>query len=68
MNKKIVIGAVVILIILIAGFMIFNNSSNGNTNNLNQGNLESAPVSAFTNLDTNDQVLNEIDFSLNELG
>ena len=67
MNKKIIIWAVVIVIILIAGYMLFNNSDNG-SGTQNQGDLENAPESDFPALDTNDQVLNEIDTALNELG
>lgn len=63
MNKLVIISAI-ILIIVIGGFFIFS----GDNATEEEASLDDVPESEFSSLETNDDVFNEIDSTLETLG
>tara|TARA_Y100000310_G_C20615392_1_gene780362 strand:- start:1002 stop:1208 length:207 start_codon:yes stop_codon:yes gene_type:complete len=67
MNNKAIIWIIVILIVLALGYFLIGNSGEVSEEVEVGVNLEDADDSAFENVETTDQILNEIDDSLNYL-
>jgi len=68
MNKS-VVWIIAILIILGLGYFLLGSSDDSNYDSEDAGvNLEDADDSAFENVESTDQILNEITDSLNYLG
>jgi len=69
MNKSaIIIIILALVLVIIAGFMLLDNDSTGEiTTQDEESDLDSVADSEFTDLDTNDDVLNEIDSALDNL-
>ena len=68
MKKSIVIGIIIIAVLLVVGYFVFNSSENDLSDNTSGNSLDSIPASEFANLDSDGQVLNEIDSSMETLG
>jgi flagellar basal body-associated protein FliL len=63
--NKIIIWIIVFLLILTAGYYMFTSLNEVENTNTQQSEIENIPESEFSNLESSDEVFNEIDESLN---